>query len=137
MAISVTTAYATIQEASAYLIDNASWTAASFQAKTEALLTARYYIDGRYTCGFDQVTPPDEVKYASALLAADSILDGDLFFTNDIPVKKKSVKAGPVSTSKEYSVTSKKKPSSLNQVDVIMSAICSVNSPSTKFLIRA
>lgn len=137
MAISVTTSYATVSEASAYLIGNTVWATASFQDKTDALLEARYYIDATYSCSFDQSAPPDEVKYASSLLASDFIVTGDLFFANESTIKKKSVKAGSVQSSKEYSATSKQKPASIGKVNAVMASLGCTNTGTTVFLQRA
>lgn len=137
MAIGVTTAYATIAEASAYLLGNATWSEAEYQNKIDALLEARYYIDSNYSCSFDQSLPPDEVKYSSSLLAADFVLNGDLFYSNDIPIKSKSVKAGSVETSKEFGTISKKKPASIGKVDTIMASLGCTKLSGTVFLQRA
>ena len=137
MSISVTTAYATVPEATAYLVGNTTWSSASYQAKTDALLEARYYIDSRYSCSFDQENPPEEVKYSSSLLAADYIASGDLFYRNTATIEEKEVKAGSVSSKTVYGNNLTPTPSSIGKVDAIMSTICTVNSGGTVFLMRA
>ena len=137
MAIGVSESYCTPDEADEYLPLNTAWLDLDYEVKEAALLQARYYIDSRYSCGFDQSSPPDEVKFASSLLGADYTSSGDLFYSNDIPLKSKRTKAGSVETEKEFSVTTKTKPSSIGTVDALMAAIgCIVNS-GTVFLMRA
>jgi len=136
--IGVQVAYATVSEASAYLIGKTAWTAAAFQTKTDGLLEARYYIDSQYSCpSFDQSDPPDEIKFASSLLAYDFVLAGDIFYVNQSGIKKKRVKAGSVEVETEYIGANKIKPTTKGQVDAILASLgCSVNA-GTVFLQRA
>lgn len=137
MALDVQASYATIAEASVYLSEVNSWLSASNQSKQNALMWGRYYIDQNYTSTFDQSAPPTEVKFANALLASDFLTDGDLFYSNDVPVKSKTVKAGSVEVSKTYQAYSKK-PTSIGRVDAILSSVATrIGGSGTAFLIRA
>ena len=135
MAISVLTAYSTLLEANAYVGTNSVWVGSTDQVKTDALLQARYYIDYTYENTFDQELPPAEVKYASALLAISFITNGDLFFKNESPLKRKLTQAGPVTTEKEF-LYYVHKPDNIGYIDSILYPICKRKQSGTVTLIR-
>ena len=99
--------YCTIQEADTYLADNATWLSLFESQKTQHLLNGRYYIDSMYRCsGVDtDVAIPDEYKYANAKLG-EADMQNSIYTvseTGNIALTLKTVKAGSVTSTKEYS----------------------------------
>jgi len=118
-------AYATADEADAYLELHEDWLDLDSEVKDDALLWGRYFIDVKYDCEVDMDAIDDEVKYANSLLAYDYFIQGDLFFDNHESLKLKKVVAGKVSSEKEYFANSKTKPNSYSKVTAILKGVCS------------
>lgn len=134
--LTVTQAYATIAEAGVYLSNSSVWAIAIDAERTEALLSARYYIDTNFSCDLSAVdVVPDELKYANALLANEALSDAAIFDSGPT-VQRELAKAGSVTTETEYFVGNKSQPKVLSQIRGILKSICS-NASSTVFLQRA
>lgn len=132
--LTVTEAYATIAEASAYLYNDAVWNATNADDQMAALLWGRYYIDANFDCISSLDTIPDELIYANSLLASD-YLDNPIAFESQILLVAKSVSAGPVKVYKKFNGTSKVKPKSNIKVNVLLNTVC--GSFSSNLLIRS
>ncbi len=119
------TPYLTITEANSFLTSSI-WEDAEIPTKQHALEMGRLYLDSTYSCiEFDEVNPPEAIKYANALLAED-FLQGYLIKkggTVEGTIKKKRSKAGPVETETEY--IQAKKVSYQQDVDLILKQYCS------------
>lgn len=123
--LTVTESYCTLAEADIYLQNDTTWLAASDEDKTEALLDARYHIDISFYCdlaSYDVI--PDELKYATAVLASDVISDPSALEVG-ASVKKEYSKAGSVETSKEYFTGKKNVAPNIKKVRSILKGICS------------
>lgn len=95
--------YATVEYADIVNTGLVTWTALTTAQKEYALSISRFYIDSEYTCSTFTEPYPDELMTANSMLASD-YADGTLFQVEDAGaiLIAKTVKAGDVSSSKEY-----------------------------------
>ncbi|RLF44888.1 MAG: hypothetical protein DRN17_03615 [Thermoplasmata archaeon] len=135
--MALATPYCTIDEATDYLGESVIWEDAELIQKNNALFWGRVYLDSTYSCAiFDETDPPDEIKYANALLAEDW-LDGSLIDDGSKvsgSVKMKRVKAGSVESETEYR-TGTSGGNSQDDVDKLLSGLCKKKGY-TKFVLR-
>lgn len=126
-------AFCTIAEADSYLEDDSIWQDTADESKNAALLKARYYMEGKFSCTIEGGIP-DELKYSNTLLASDYV-KSPTSFESAQNVKKKRVKAGSVESEIENLGGGSKSPASWKIVKSIMQSYC----PSTGaiFIIRA
>jgi hypothetical protein len=110
LTLAVNASYATIDEADVYLENNAAWNAASDETREEALLWARYYIDYRFNCIDVLDSIPDELIFATAILAAEYVVRPNAF-KPQATVIKKAVQVGSIKTFKQFSSDDKVTPS--------------------------
>ena len=122
--LAVTDAYATVDETDAYLENDSTWNAITNEAKENALLWGKYYIDERYDCVDVLDAISDELRYSNSLLAADYAAT-PATFKPQVQVLVKTVQAGSVKTHKEFAATNKIVPSNSIKVKTILSKICS------------
>lgn len=103
--MALVTPYCTVSEANTYLVGSSAWADANTTQKNSALFWGRIHLDSKYSCvAFDEDDPPDEVKYANALLAEDYLQGTLLDDGTDVNgrIKLKRSKAGSVETETEY-----------------------------------
>lgn len=125
--------FLTIEEADVILGTNAPWSTASDTAKQSALEMARIYTQNNYVLRFDvNEESPEKVKYGNALLANEDLIS-DIFSrqTGLGTLTEKTVKAGPVTTSKKYnSQISKTWVDPFQKATAIMAPFCVLSSGS-------
>jgi len=135
--VALVTPYCTVAEANTYLTGSEIWSSANTSQKNNALFWGRVHLDSTYSCAvFDEADPPDEIKYANALLAEDW-LDGSLIDDGSKvsgSVKMKRVKAGSVESETEYR-TGSSGGNFQDNVDQLLSSLCKKKG-STKFVLR-
>jgi hypothetical protein len=126
-------AYTDIATADTYATSN-EWSNATDTEKDQALLMASLWIDQNFTCEFDDPVQ-DEIQAATALLAEQYIL-GELFTPMTDAIKRQSIKAGSITTTKEF--VSGNNPAELfpEAYLYLQGASCTVNSSVNKKLIR-
>lgn len=98
------TPYITLADAEILLASVDPWIQNDDEIQNEALGWARSYLDDNYSHSFVLTDPPDNVKYANALLANYHLTES-LFVrqaANVNPVSESEVKAGSVSSKKKF-----------------------------------
>ena len=120
----LTEAYATVDEADAYLSLDTAWLGQSDEVKEDALLWGRYYIDSEFSCSYTEDGIPEEFKLANSLLARDYTVQGDLYFNNEKSIKIEFVKAGDVEAETTYRGSSKTRPNSLSKAKAVLAEYC-------------
>lgn len=137
--MSLKTPYCSVAEADVILQDNNDWLSSTETNKLSALTEARYYLDSSYSCSVDENDIPEELKVANAWLANDALVGEGLYDTATTTeyVKSKMVKAGPVTTSKEFFSPSSFTPATKAKVDTYLAGICFKLNSNASFLVRA
>lgn len=133
--LGVAETFASSVEADEYLESNSAWNAASDEVKGEALIAARYFIDGMFSCKITGAIP-DALKFANSLLAADYVSDKSSFQSTE-NIRRQRVKAGSVESENYYNGSSKRMPPSWFQVKSVLQEICVPSGVGTVFLTRA
>ena len=136
--LALTDGYATLDEADTYLELNTTWSAASDEAKEDALMWARYYIEQYFDYNLDAIdTIDDEAKLANSVLAADYVTSGQLFGNSEPAIKRQKVKADVVEKEVEYQVGQRFVPESQGKAFALMARIATRLTGNTVALIRS
>jgi len=137
--MALVTPYCTVAEANSYLLGHTTWEDAETADKNSALFWGRVYFDSNYSCvEFDEDTPPDEIKYANALLAEDH-LQGTLIETGNETkgaVTLKRTKAGSIESETEYTASGSKASDAQDDVNQLLHDICKKINKSVKMVLR-
>lgn len=134
------TPYVTNTEADIFNDNTPGWKALAEATKTLYLEWGRRYIDLYYFClDFDASDAPNHIKEANSILAKEHIKT-PLYNIKPISngIKKKTVKAGSVSTSTEYTGNKRGLTDPFPEVTMLLSETCSLQiSSNIAFLQRA
>lgn len=135
--IGLPTPYVTLAVADDLLV-SAEWIAATDDDKSEALSYARIFIDSKFICNFPEDNPPTEVQVGNALLAERRLIDGTLLpLETGKGLKRTKVKAGSVSTEKEYNAYASKNPDKYPDIMALIGVTCNRSTGGTVWAIRS
>ncbi|WP_373081184.1 DnaT-like ssDNA-binding protein [Zhongshania sp.] len=119
--VSLPSPYLTVAEADDLLDGDVNWSSTGDDEKALALSCGRIYLDNNFILDVDEDNVPDVVKIANAVLAGKEASGNSLFkVQNDENLKRKRVKAGSVTTEKEYFDYTTKSVDSFPQVTALM-----------------
>lgn len=113
--------YATIADAD-LVLTNTTWTALSSDDKQVALDAGTLWIDAKYTCA---VTDPVEGNLVRAnILLADKYVSGNMFVPVEGNISVKEVKAGTVSSKKEYDIGTQVGVNPYAEIELLLGSVC-------------